>query len=338
MINQVIQNQQLLLPRSQSAEFAHIPISIPITPEFYTIWKNGPSDTSTLELYRCISTISLTLGELITESQGKTQVYAKSSPSDLVTEVDQGIEILLRTWINTHYPHHKIIGEEGPKDPMSPDDVIWYLDPVDGTNNFVEGSKDVSLHIGCVQYNQPLVCILGLPLHNLYYASHFPSNTIEKIGKQSSPLIKPAIAPHILGTEYMESRQTDSAIFTHLCTSLTLNPLRKKSIGITLGKFLTGEITAFYKPKAKLWDIIAPLGIAKTLYRDDLCTELIYTDAQGQLRTESVFSTSPELCAHLNHMHQAKCHAGLVIAYPATRPDIRDAIKSAYFGEKNDNN
>ncbi len=333
MINQVIQNQQLILPRSTSHEQTHTPISIPISEEFHTIWTNGPTNPSSIELYRCMTIISLTLGSLITHSQGKTKVYAKSSPSDLVTEVDHGIEILLRAWINAYYPHHKIIGEEGHKDTILPGDIVWYLDPVDGTNNFVEGNKNVSLHIGCVQDSQPLVSILGLPLQNRYYASHAPSQTIEIIGHTRTPLKKPSLKSGILGTEYMESRQSDGIIFSELCQSLSLKPWRIKSIGVNLSQFLTGELTAFYKPKAKLWDIIAPLGIAKCLFNTELSVDLLYKNPDGQIHTESVFSTSPTLCTHLNRMHQLKCHAGLVMAYPTDRPDIKQAIQSAYSGE-----
>lgn len=56
----------------------------------------------------------------------------------LVTETDRAIEERLRTRLADRFPAHGVIGEEfGTSDPGA--EVRWYLDPIDGTNNFVRG-------------------------------------------------------------------------------------------------------------------------------------------------------------------------------------------------------
>jgi histidinol-phosphatase len=55
-----------------------------------------------------------------------------------VTEADTAIEGLLRERIADAYPGHGILGEEmGSSDADAP--VRWYLDPIDGTHNFMRG-------------------------------------------------------------------------------------------------------------------------------------------------------------------------------------------------------
>ena len=56
-----------------------------------------------------------------------------------VTEIDRGCEVALRTLIEASRPGHGVVGEEfgssGPQDA----DLIWIIDPIDGTTNFVRG-------------------------------------------------------------------------------------------------------------------------------------------------------------------------------------------------------
>jgi histidinol-phosphatase len=55
-----------------------------------------------------------------------------------VTVADQGVEREIRSRIQTRYPDHGLIGEEyGTQDGDAP--TRWYIDPIDGTHNFIRG-------------------------------------------------------------------------------------------------------------------------------------------------------------------------------------------------------
>ena len=56
----------------------------------------------------------------------------------LVTEADTGIERLIRERILAAHPNHGLFGEEyGVEAADAP--IRWYIDPIDGTHNFVRG-------------------------------------------------------------------------------------------------------------------------------------------------------------------------------------------------------
>jgi histidinol-phosphatase len=56
----------------------------------------------------------------------------------LVTQADTAIERRLRERIRDRFPGHGLVGEEyGTEDGDAP--VRWYIDPIDGTHNFVRG-------------------------------------------------------------------------------------------------------------------------------------------------------------------------------------------------------
>jgi len=89
-------------------------------------------------------------GERIKKSFSKTLlIETKSNKNDLVTEVDKATETFLIQQINKHYPSHRILGEEGIS--ASIEDlkgIVWIIDPIDGTMNFVHMQRDFAVSIG----------------------------------------------------------------------------------------------------------------------------------------------------------------------------------------------
>lgn len=74
-------------------------------------------------------------------------IEAKSSPSDAVTEVDRACEELIVSRIVAARPNDSIVGEEG-ADRVGSSGVKWYIDPLDGTVNYVYRRHDFSVSIG----------------------------------------------------------------------------------------------------------------------------------------------------------------------------------------------
>jgi myo-inositol-1(or 4)-monophosphatase len=62
----------------------------------------------------------------------------KSSPVDIVTEVDKESERLIFERLTTARPRDGFLGEEGASAP-SASGVVWVVDPIDGTVNFLYG-------------------------------------------------------------------------------------------------------------------------------------------------------------------------------------------------------
>ena len=81
-------------------------------------------------------------------------------PSDLVTELDIWSEAEITRTINSTFPGGTIIGEESVDkllgqsgrslEDISAAGVCWFVDPIDGTTNFVSGIPHFSISIGLV--------------------------------------------------------------------------------------------------------------------------------------------------------------------------------------------
>jgi myo-inositol-1(or 4)-monophosphatase len=64
----------------------------------------------------------------------------KVDAGDWVTPFDKAVETQTRDRIHARFPRHRVIGEEfGADVDIGEAEVNWYLDPIDGTMNFVHG-------------------------------------------------------------------------------------------------------------------------------------------------------------------------------------------------------
>jgi fructose-1,6-bisphosphatase/inositol monophosphatase family enzyme len=65
------------------------------------------------------------------------QIATKTSAADWVTETDLAVERHVREAIHERFPGHRIVGEEFGSSGDADARASWYVDPVDGTTNFV---------------------------------------------------------------------------------------------------------------------------------------------------------------------------------------------------------
>lgn len=76
-------------------------------------------------------------------------IKTKSNPKDLVTEVDREIELFFVERIKRRYPNHSLVSEEGFGDRLTTlNGVVWIIDPIDGTMNFIHRKRDFCISIG----------------------------------------------------------------------------------------------------------------------------------------------------------------------------------------------
>jgi fructose-1,6-bisphosphatase/inositol monophosphatase family enzyme len=291
-------------------------ISIQVSREFVAVWEKGPIDDSTRSLAEAVAILGQAFGELIIKGQCSIEYTTKESPVDFVTEMDTGIEMLFRIWMSRFFPDHKIIGEEGSKDMITPDDTVWYIDPVDGTTNYINGKDDVAMHIGCVKNGKPLISIVGIPLKNeLYYAYE---------GKKLLCIYNEGAL--ILGSEYIQNSDTEQIKFNAISKELNAKQNRVRSIGVNVIDLLKGKSTAFYKPKAKFWDVLPPAELIYFAAKDFFDIEVILSD--GQIFCP--FSNDENFINYLNMKHKEDCRIGLFIICPKNRPDIKATIKNNF--------
>jgi myo-inositol-1(or 4)-monophosphatase len=83
---------------------------------------------------------------------------------DLVTEADRASERLLMARLASALPEDRFIGEEGAAAGPAEARWCWYLDPVDGTTNFVTGLPHFAVSVGATRDGVPAVGVVSAPV------------------------------------------------------------------------------------------------------------------------------------------------------------------------------
>jgi fructose-1,6-bisphosphatase/inositol monophosphatase family enzyme len=88
-------------------------------------------------------------GELLASRAGRVEIAAtKSSPTDVVTEMDRRAEELIRSRLLAARPDDAVLGEEeGEIGGADGARVRWVVDPLDGTVNYLYGLPDWAVSI-----------------------------------------------------------------------------------------------------------------------------------------------------------------------------------------------
>ena len=103
-------------------------------------------------------------------------IDVKTGPRDLVTVADKDAESWLAPRLQDLQCGH-CIGEEAVAEKpelrqYAGDGYAWSIDPIDGTNNFVNGSADFCSMVALMWNGVPLQCWIWLPVKKaLYYAA-----------------------------------------------------------------------------------------------------------------------------------------------------------------------
>jgi histidinol-phosphatase len=78
-----------------------------------------------------------------------------------VTDVDQAVERALRERLAKSRPGHAVLGEEYGASGKS--EWCWYLDPIDGTRNFVDGDAGWMTFVALGRGADISVGVVGMP-------------------------------------------------------------------------------------------------------------------------------------------------------------------------------
>jgi myo-inositol-1(or 4)-monophosphatase len=91
-------------------------------------------------------------------------ISTKSTPTDLVTELDTWSEGHITERILAVRPDDAIVGEEG-ANIVGTSEVSWCIDPIDGTVNFVHGIPGFCVSIAAQVDGQTVAGVVASPLH-----------------------------------------------------------------------------------------------------------------------------------------------------------------------------
>ena len=92
----------------------------------------------------------------------RDMVMSQKPDRSWVTEADQAAEQVIRERIIAAYPDHGLVGEEYGAEAGS-SDVRWYIDPIDGTHNFMRGVPHFATLIAVERAGELQAAVISAP-------------------------------------------------------------------------------------------------------------------------------------------------------------------------------
>jgi 3'(2'), 5'-bisphosphate nucleotidase len=162
--------------------------------------------------------------------------------------------------------------EEATGEPL-PYSLVWVIDPLDGTKDYINKTGEYSLHIALVQNNRPILAVVGCPAAGtLYFATQEGGTFVEHRDGAIAP-VRVADRDRLSDLVLVVSRSHRNERFNQLLQQLPCQ--KQRSVGSVGGKIAailehTADVYISVPGKSapKDWDLAAP--------------ELIFTEAGGQ--------------------------------------------------------
>ena len=105
-------------------------------------------------------------GSIVAEHFGAAGNVREKAPGDWVSDVDTSSEVAVRESLERDWPSLPFFGEEGGG---TRGDMGWFVDPLDGTANFLHGFPAVGVSVALVQHGVPVVGVVHAPLLGVTY-------------------------------------------------------------------------------------------------------------------------------------------------------------------------
>lgn len=204
---------------------------------------------------------------LLDERPDVLEVSSKSSPTDVVTQMDRASEDLLAAAILGERPDDGILGEEG-GERSGVSGVRWVIDPLDGTTNYLYGIPLWSVSVAAEVDGTTVVGVVHVPALGLTYVSGLGRGAREISGAgerrlRPSGVVDVGQALVSTGFGYDSEQRRRQALALVDVAPRIRDVRRLGSAAIDLCWVAAGHTDAYVESRINPWDVAAGALIAR---------------------------------------------------------------------------
>ena len=104
-------------------------------------------------------------GKILMRNFGKKLKFRSKGKEGLVSEVDIACDKKIKEIISKKYPDHNFVTEESPPTNKK-SEYTWYIDPLDGTHNYLHGIPLFGVSIALEKNKQIVLGVIYLPYYD----------------------------------------------------------------------------------------------------------------------------------------------------------------------------
>jgi len=226
------------------------------------------SDRATDELRELAIEVATAAGTLALagrRSLGVGQPVAhdtKSTPTDPVTQFDRAAEASIVETVRSRRPDDSIVGEEG-ADHAGSSGLVWHIDPIDGTANFVYDLPAWCTSVAVVDHDGPLAGAVFAPVTNeLFSAARGAGATLNGVPIRCSGASELSLALIATGFNYSPTTRERQAERLAMLLPQVRDVRRFGSAALDLCFVAAGRFDAYFEEHLNSWDLAAGVLIA----------------------------------------------------------------------------
>jgi len=207
--------------------------------------------------------------------EGPLDIEQKFHADDIepVTQADKEANDLIVNRLAREFPDDGILAEESIDTEHRLDKArVWMVDPLDGTNGFIDGNGDFPVQIGLAENGECVVGVVYQPLTGVMYSAVIGEGSwIERRGFERQKT-RVSNKYEFGKMRLAASRSHRSPRMNKVVTRLGFQEeVQRGSVGIKIGLLVEQQCDVYIhlSPRTKQWDTCAP--------------QLILTEAGGRL-------------------------------------------------------
>jgi myo-inositol-1(or 4)-monophosphatase len=190
-------------------------------------------------------------------------ISTKSTPTDLVTELDTWAEAHITRRILDARPDDGIQGEEG-ADIAGTSGVTWCVDPIDGTVNFVHGIPGFCVSIAAQVDGRTVAAVVASPLHGEVFTATVGGGAhLDRVPIRCAAPVSVSRSVIATGFGYDPARRTRQAEVVTRVIGQIADIRRFGAAAVDLCWVACGRVDGYWEVGLNPWDHAAGALIAR---------------------------------------------------------------------------
>jgi myo-inositol-1(or 4)-monophosphatase len=187
-------------------------------------------------------------------AEGVEVAGTKSSATDIVTLADQAAEAMVKERLLGARPGDGMVGEEG-DDLRGTSGVVWIVDPIDGTVNYLYGLPHFAVSIAAEVDGEVVAGVVVAPALDLEYVATLGGGATCN-GRPVRPRPAAPLAERLVATGFsyeQPARTRQAGYIAHLLPRVR-DLRRLGSCALDLCGVASGTLDAYVEEGAHIWD------------------------------------------------------------------------------------
>ncbi len=203
-------------------------------------------------------------GAIVLKYYAQTAEVEWKTPTEPVTAADKASNEFLVEKLRKEFPEYGLLAEESRDDRSRLEkELIWMVDPMDGTKEFISRNGEFSVMVGLVESGRPVLGAVYQPTEDRLYLGAKDVKAELSQAAEAQPL-RVSTRSEVANFRLVVSRSHLEPVVDDIRQRLGIDEIRQSgSVGLKCGLIARDECDLYIHPShhTKLWDSCAPQAI-----------------------------------------------------------------------------